>query len=231
MKWRVCLDEFALFMLMAFVGVIAVSFSFGVDVGIVSSPIIFGSFVVAMLFALKKKADDNVRREATEAKAIVGALAAGAGKKPLSKSLIGISNSNGHYLMAKKIRQVGRRLQLGEELGTAVKEARIGGSLGDALQYLVQDSRNGIDSIGSLNGVNKRLGYGLALDSERRYGSLQRNLTLLMVVGTVIPSLFLFLFTGYAMVNGSLLVIVSFSVFICGIIPSAYFIASLRVGV
>jgi hypothetical protein len=230
MKLHIPLCEFVFFISIAFAGIIAVSLSFGVRMGIVSSPVILGSFVVAALFAARRRAQDNRNKEEAEAKAVIGALAGTAGNIPIAKSLIRISDNNSHYAMAEKIRKVGRRLQLGEELGTAVREEGIVGTLGAALQNLAQDSRNGMDSASSLREVDRRLGYEMRLASEKKQGLMQRNLTLLMVVGTVVPSLFLFLFTGYAMVEGSAIVIVAFSVFMCGIIPAAYSIAGLGVG-
>ncbi|MCL5440496.1 MAG: hypothetical protein M1448_01255 [Candidatus Marsarchaeota archaeon] len=117
-----------------------------------------------------------------------------------------------------------RRLDLGEEIGFALHAA--GRGEGNQLSRVWGDGNAGTwEYIGS---VVERMRSEAAAEGERAAEAMQRHTSVAVVVGTVVPSLLLFAFTGYSIVESSGYLFYAFAFMIGGVVPFAYSIAQMQ---
>jgi hypothetical protein len=212
--------SFALCLAAAAAGSAASYISFGAVVSLESFPVILLSFMLIYLFAMHAEASKKKRHADAEAIGIIGFLASCA--TPLPTALAEIVRSNPGNPDSAELLKLGMRLRLGENLEAAIPSVKLTKGLHGGLSYASHSSKSGMPLSDALAEAELRLGSESALLSEKALGSRQRNLTLLMATGTVVPSLVLFLFTACAIADSSTFVYSAFSAAMCGIIPAAY---------
>ena len=125
---------------------------------------------------------------------------------------------------ADALREARRRLDLGEDMGFALRASANG--KGSQLGRIWGEGNT--ETWEYIGAAVERMREEMAEDDERAAESMQRHTAIAVVIGTVVPSLLLFAFTGYSIVGPSEVLLPAFAFMVAGVIPFAYSVTQMQ---
>ncbi|MDE1833029.1 MAG: hypothetical protein KGH58_01275 [Candidatus Micrarchaeota archaeon] len=171
------------------------------------------------------------RRESNEERALIHALSVTYAnvthnRKPLFYSLtraIESTSASMAPITHNALLEVTNRMRLGQDLDEAVqalKQSSRSPSLAPLYEF-GRDYRDGMEPGTSLKGIVDEYNAKQRVGSERFISKLQKQVTVSMALGTVVPSFAMFVFVGYSIVYYSAFQYLAFAITMLLVLPCA----------
>lgn len=146
----------------------------------------------------------------------------------VSDTLAGFKSSKSGF--SRMFIDVDRRMQLGDSVRSSLRHGikTLGLKDKELESKLMRLSECG-DERAAIEGICDELSYRRRLDLELGFGSLQKYLTLSLLVSVILPSLSLFGFIGYSMLYDSSIALAAFSALLVSLFPMLFALIQKRI--
>ncbi|MGC8651960.1 MAG: type II secretion system F family protein [Candidatus Micrarchaeia archaeon] len=151
------------------------------------------------------------------------------GKKSLLESIDRYADAFGTGHPGDTLKELRSRLALGQKLPEALRATSAKSSLGTMLRSMAEACSTSSSALEPFRAFSEKLRTEHRYEASRKGGSLQKYLTLGMLVSSVLPSFALFSFVGYSMLAPSMAQAFAFMLLITVLLPLAYSVIRVHV--